>query len=285
MQCIGKDFDQLLCDVAASPRSALMLDYDGTLAPFCQSRHRAYPYPGVSSLIKEIMDSERTRVIIITGRRAADIISLLGLLPHPEIWGSYGMERLRPTGSYESPRISWEVKEGLKEAGKWLAKRDLRHVAERKPGSLAVHWRGLAQAAANQIREQVLEGWQPIAERCHMALVEFDGGLEIRIHGYNKASALCIILKEIGPEVPIACLGDDSTDEQAFRCLGDRGLSVLVRPEWRDTAASAWLKPPEELLSFLTLWLIACRADRQKRSARQTKDEHRQSAGEQDIAS
>jgi trehalose-6-phosphatase len=113
-----------------------------------------------------------------------------------------------------------------------------------------------------------------------MALLEFDGGLEIRVHGYNKASALGIILGEMGAEAPIACLGDDSTDEQAFRCLGERGLSVLVRPEWRETKASVWLKPPEELLSFLTLWLIACRGARQKSSARQSNGASRQSDGD-----
>ena len=255
----GIDLDQFLCDVAASPLSALLLDYDGTLAPFCLSRQRAFPYPGVTSLIKEIMDSQRTRVVIITGRRAVDIVSLLGLLPHPEVWGSYGMERLRPGGSYESPGVNWEVKEGLKEAGKWLAKRDLRHLGERKPGSLAVHWRGLPQAAAKDLREEVLDGWRPIAERCHMNLLEFDGGLEIRPQGYDKASALDTILKEMGPDAPVACLGDDSTDERVFRSLGSRGVGILVHPEWRETAASVWLKPPDELLSFLTLWLIACR--------------------------
>jgi hypothetical protein len=32
---------------------------------------------------------------------------------------------------------------------------------------------------------------------------------------------------------------------------------VLVRSTWRRTAAQLWLKPPEELLEFLGLWLKA----------------------------
>jgi hypothetical protein len=37
-----------------------------------------------------------------------------------------------------------------------------------------------------------------------------------------------------------------------------RGISVLVRPTWRQTAAEYWLTPPGELIDFLGLWLKAC---------------------------
>ena len=49
-------------------------------------------------------------------------------------------------------------------------------------------------------------------------------------------------------------LGDDLTDEDAFRALKGRGLSVLVRNELRETLADIWLKPPGELIDFLLKW-------------------------------
>jgi trehalose-6-phosphatase len=55
--------------------------------------------------------------------------------------------------------------------------------------------------------------------------------------------------------VSIAYLGDDQADEEAFRALQNRGLRILVRPEWRETAADVWLRPPEELVDFLFQWL------------------------------
>jgi trehalose-6-phosphatase len=55
----------------------------------------------------------------------------------------------------------------------------------------------------------------------------------------------------------VAFLGDDLSDEAAFRAvrrIGKRGLSVLVRREFRETAAEIWLRPPGELLIFLERW-------------------------------
>jgi len=61
--------------VARARRSVLLLDYDGTLAPFQRERNHAYPYPGVSGLVREIIETGRTRVAFITGRRAHELYS------------------------------------------------------------------------------------------------------------------------------------------------------------------------------------------------------------------
>jgi trehalose-6-phosphatase len=66
------------------------------------------------------------------------------------------------------------------------------------------------------------------------------------------------ILKELPPKTPVAYLGDDLTDEDAFLALGNAGLTVLVRPELRPTAAELWIKPPQELTLFFETWLDAC---------------------------
>jgi len=59
-------------------------------------------------------------------------------------------------------------------------------------------------------------------------------------------------------DAPVAHLGDNESDEDAFRVLRDRGLSVLARPRWRETAADLWLRPAIELSAFLHDWLQAC---------------------------
>jgi trehalose 6-phosphate phosphatase len=253
------ELEQFMKAVARSPVSALLLDYDGTLAPFCLNRQLALPFPGVTELLQEIIANGRTRVVIITGRNAREVIPLLAVHPSPEIWGCHGLERLKPDGSGETPCVEEPVVCALADADRWLRYQGLHNRAEFKIGAVAIHWRGLDQAAAAETRSKVLLGWFPIAQSTPMELLEFDGGIEMRMPGHDKGDAVRTILDEIGPEVPVAYLGDDVTDEQAFLALGTLGLSVLVRPEWRETAAALWIRPPEGLRDFLTRWLQACR--------------------------
>ena len=86
-------------------------------------------------------------------------------------------------------------------------------------------------------------------------LAEFDGGLELRVSGIDKGSAVRMILADLDVDCPLAYLGDDQTDEDAFEEIGERGLKVLVGSTLRDTAADVWLKPPDELYGFLDRWI------------------------------
>jgi trehalose-phosphatase len=211
----------------------------------------------MTELLQEIITNGRTRVVIVSGRNAHEIIPLLAVRPSPEIWGCHGLERLRPDGTFETPRVEPPVLQAIADADRWLRCQGLHHRAEFKTGAVALHWRGLDEAMAAEIRGQVLLGWLPIAQSTPMELLEFDGGIEMRMPGRDKGDAVRTILDEIGSAVPVAYLGDDVTDERAFLSLGGVGLSVLVRPEWRETAAALWFKPPEDVREFLTRWLQA----------------------------
>lgn len=265
------DVQNFFRNIAQARQSALLLDYDGTLAPFQQDRYQAFPYPGVTALLREIMDTGRTRLVLITGRRAHELVALLDLSPHPEIWGTHGLERFYSDGSYLAPQMDACAFDALSAADSWVDNLQLHHLAEHKPGSLAVHWRGLTQDEALEIRSKVLLGWLPIADHACLTLEQFDGGIEIRMSDRNKGDAVRTILAEMEVDAPVAYLGDDTPDEDAFRALQGRGLGVLVRPQWRDTAANLWLRPPTQLLAFLRQWRDACRGT-------QTGSRHGQSA-------
>lgn len=159
-----------------------------------------------------------------------------------------------PDGTYTMPPLDTRLVDGLEQAHSWLAAQGWSEHCEAKPASLAIHWRGLPPPQAAALRDQVLMQLTPLAEQTGLVLHHFDGGLELRIAGRDKGFAVRTILAEIGDGAPVAYLGDDLTDEDAFVALKDQGLGVLVRPELRPTAADVWLRPPHELLLFLTRW-------------------------------
>ncbi len=240
-----------------SPQKALLLDYDGTLAPFHVEPDKAYPYPGVPQMLDRIMKVPSVRLVIITGRWIKDLTPLLKLKGHPEIWGSHGIERLKLDGSYEIAPMDEDALDGLVKADEWIQEVGLEERCEEKPGCLAIHWRGLDEKEISQIRRQVDPKWSLIAESSGLSLKEFDGGMELRVPVRDKGDAVRTILEELENDAFVAYLGDDLTDEDAFRAIKGKGMAVLVRKELRPTAADVWIRPPEELLEFLSGWLIS----------------------------
>ncbi len=256
MQVLSSRIDMaaFYSQLATAPQRVLMLDYDGTLAPFKVRPEQAVPYPGVTDCLRALMDQGNTRVVIVSGRRAAEVAELLPLgRQQTEIWGAHGWERISPEGELWSQEPDAAARGALLESYS-LADRCL--IAgtrlERKPASVALHWRGVPDSAVDPLRERVTAVWKPLAGI--LELLQFDGGLELRARGTNKQHAVKAVLSETAPESPVAYLGDDVTDEDAFRLVKAQGLAVLVRHEYRETAADLWLKPPQELLAFLERW-------------------------------
>lgn len=241
-------------ELERAQQRALLLDYDGTLAPFQIDRGRAIPYTGVRPALEKIRDEDGTRLVLITGRAIDDLLPLLGLDPPPEVWGSHGWERLLADGTYQRAELDPRTVAGLAQAHGMLQSLGIAERCEVKPASIAVHWRGIAEAEAQALHVQASEAWTPLAAETGLVLHDFDGGVELRVPGRDKGVAVRTVLDEMPPGTVAAYLGDDQTDEDAFAAMSGRGLGILVRPERRATAASVWLKPPEELITFLRQW-------------------------------
>jgi trehalose 6-phosphate phosphatase len=239
----------------ASKRSMLILDYDGTLAPFSIDPNLAYPYPGMFDRIIKLMEMQVTKVVIISGR---DIESLKKLLPSPfpELWGSHGGERLLVNSSSISViPLKPEIKQILAIAAKRARELSSKLYIEIKPHSVALHWRGQNPKLAEPVKAY----WHELLFNQEIALEiqSFDEGIELRVVGINKGYAVRQLLEEFPENNLIAYLGDDLTDEQAFEVLQDKALKILVRKELRPTLADLYIKPPEEVIEFLDCWLEA----------------------------
>jgi trehalose 6-phosphate phosphatase len=196
----------------------------------------------------------KTRIIIISGRPIVELQALLTPISDLEMWGSHGLERQLSDGSYSRVQVSEEDASSLKEAEEWVVTSGLLSRAEIKLGGIAIHWRGMPSAEARRIQALTQDGWTPLAEKSGLKLLQFEAGLELRVSHPDKGDAVRTILANLGTKVPIAFLGDDLTDEDAFQVLRGRGLTVLVRADYRETIAGVWLRPPQELIAFLERW-------------------------------
>ena len=258
MQGVQDAVEHFFERLTGSKSRALLLDYDGTLAPFRVEREISLPSPVIVDVLQQIIQKTNTRVVMVTGRSAKSLRALVPLRPVPEIWGTHGLERLLPDGSYQLAPLDQRQLQALQQAHELAVGLNLAPLLEEKPGALALHWRSMTLPATTHARNMVHRAWNPIAQSNGLLLEEFDGGLELRLPVHDKGDAVRTILDEMGPDSVVAYLGDDRTDEDGFRALRIQDLAVLVRTESRDTCADIWIHPPERLAEFLNEWLSAC---------------------------
>ena len=240
----------------SAARSVLMLDYDGTLAPFQVNRFAATPYPGVEDRLVSLSTIPQVRLVLVSGRSARELHDLLRPDITAEIWGSHGRERLGSDGTYELFALDPAQQAALEQVGLEMSALGLSETLEVKPTSVAVHWRSFEPAMQERIRSLVQSIFARIGQPGGLHLLPFDGGLELRSTDRTKGTAVAEILSREPSDVPVAYLGDDLTDEDAFLALGNRGYSILVQGEVRASFARFWLRPPEELLGFLDAWIV-----------------------------
>ncbi len=241
--------------LATARRRILLLDYDGTLAPFRAQRRRAVPYPGVRRLLNAIAQDARNRVVVVSGRTVAEVLFLLRPAELLEVWGCHGAQRLLTNGAEQKKRLDPRARQALSQAAAWASGMGWGAQVEQKPFSVALHWRGLDPDQAQRMRRLARAQFRRLSSQAALEPLDFDGGLELRAAGVHKGQAVETILGEEGPDACLAYLGDDLTDEDAFQAVKGHGLGVLVRDEPRPSAASLWLRPPGELLEFLEVWL------------------------------
>ncbi|MBD3180211.1 MAG: trehalose-phosphatase, partial [Candidatus Latescibacteria bacterium] len=232
-------------------RTAIFLDYDGTLAPIVEDPSRAFLPEKTRWLIKKLSDY-RT-VVIMTGRALEDVRNLVGLegLTYA---GSHGFNIDGPEGAIQRESGEKYLKE-LDRAERQLGEAVRKYSGvrlERKPFALAVHYR--------QASVEILPQLEKLVDQIAGSFPSLDktGGkkiFELRPHtDWNKGEALLYLLEKTDGDsrrdVPVY-IGDDTTDEDAFRAISGFGIGVVVGRDDKRTAADYRLQDTEEVASFL----------------------------------
>lgn len=208
-----------LAAIAAEPATALIAsDYDGTLAPIVDDPAAAVPAPGAVDALAGLAARVGT-VAVITGRAAADAVSLGGLAAVPGliVLGHYGAQRWQAgelTAPDPPPGVQ-AVREALPGLLTGLAAPEGTAI-EDKGTSLAVHTRRTADPAAalGLLRE-------PLRRLAGDAGLTVEPGrfvLELRPPGMDKGAALRQLAAERRARSVLFC-GDDLGDLAAFAAV------------------------------------------------------------------
>jgi trehalose-phosphatase len=232
----------------AGRRPAVFLDYDGTLAPIAARPELATLPEPTRAMLRRL--AGKGPVAILSGRGREDVAALVGL-DELTYAGSHGFDIAGPTLRRE---IGEGIPERIEEASEKLRCR-LDGIAgvlvEPKRFSVAVHFR-LADPDDLPRIESAVDAVQ--AERQDLRKVSGKKVFELRpCLDWDKGHALLWLLETLHADADVIpfYLGDDVTDEDAFRVIADRGIGILVAEEPRETVAAYSLRTTEEVREFL----------------------------------
>lgn len=236
----------------AGKRPAVFLDYDGTLTPIVDR-------PELAIMTPEMRDTVRTLATvcvtaIVSGRGLADVAALVKL--EELIYsGNHGFEISTPGTSHvhnEKGRPFMEAVAAISQHIEGKIADIGGSIVENKTYSLSVHYRLVAPERVPEIEDIVdaaLSDYPNLHKRHGKKVFEIRPKID-----WDKGKAVLLLLQTLaldGPEVVPIYIGDDITDEDAFRALKGRGIGVLVGNEERESAADYTLHDTDETQRFL----------------------------------
>jgi trehalose-phosphatase len=229
---------------------AIFLDYDGTLAPIVSRPEDAWLPDSMQQTLREL--AARAPVAILSGRDLDDVrgrVQVDGIVyagSHGfDIAGGGGLRRQVGAG-YVSVLDAAEAE--LREALDEIPGAQL----ERKQFSVAAHYRNVNENDAFRVALAV----DAVAAK-HRELRRIDGKKVYELMPdieWDKGKAVMWLLETLGLEresVRPIYIGDDNTDEDAFRALKQRGVGILVTDELPPSSATYLLRDPWEVERFL----------------------------------
>lgn len=237
----------------------LFLDYDGTLTPLVDTPQAAIIPKETKTLLKELTKSLRVKIAIISGRALLDIKNKVGLKNIIYV-GNHGLEIKGSKIRFESP-TSVTYKAIIGKIKSDLAKRlsSIKGVIlEDKGLSLSIHYRLVDKKYIPKVKTIVHETTILYAVRNKIKIKPGKEVLEIRPPlEWDKGKTVLWLLGRqkfaLGdkPIIPIY-IGDDITDEDAFRVLRNKGLTICVGVP-NSSEAKYYLKDTKEVLEFLKI--------------------------------
>ncbi|XVF58953.1 hypothetical protein PTKIN_Ptkin07bG0107900 [Pterospermum kingtungense] len=255
-------FEQIIY-ASKGKQIVMFLDYDGTLSPIVEDPDRAFMSKKMRKTVRKLAKCFPTA--IVSGRCRDKVYKFVKLA---ELYyaGSHGMDIKGPEKRSKSNKDSESVL--FQPASEFLPMIDevYKHLVEATkstPGAkvennkfcLSVHFRCVEEKKWSELAQQVRS---VLKEYPKLRLTQGRKVLEIRpTIKWDKGKALEFLLESLGfadcTDVFPVYIGDDRTDEDAFKILRDRGqgFGILVSKFPKDTSASYSLQEPDEVMDFL----------------------------------
>lgn len=232
----------------------IALDYDGTLTPIVERPELATLSCEMRSTLHKL--AEKFTVAIISGRDLKDLKEFIGL-ENVIYAGSHGFDISSPPGVDLSFQIGKEFLPILDRTELSLSKKITGikgALIERKKFSIAVHYRLVSEEKYEEVErivDMALKNEPKLKKGMGKMVFELKPDID-----WDKGKALLWLIQGLGMNMKTTFplyLGDDITDEDAFRVLQSVGMGIVVKDgeEKRSSMAEYGLNNTMEVKDFL----------------------------------
>ncbi len=246
-----QSFDDILKKLDGK-KAAVFLDYDGTLTPIVERPEDAILADDMREVIKNL--SERCTVAIVSGRDRADVEERVGL-DNLFFAGSHGFDIKGPDG-FEKVHEEGEHIIGLLDEVERDLIDELQNIkgaqVERKKFSVATHYRRVDDENVSRVKDavdEILTKYDSLKKSGGKKVIEIQPAID-----WHKGKAVRWLLDALDLKnesvVPIY-IGDDLTDENAFREIKTDGIGILVAEEKKKSDARYVLGDTDAVRAFL----------------------------------
>jgi trehalose-phosphatase len=253
------NLNKILAYLNTARHLIVFLDYDGTLAPIADSPKQAFMPKSMRRALTGLVKNKRIFVHIVSGRTVKEVKPLVGI-KGVSYAGCHGldMQGAFPAGYGEK----------LKKARCWVKNIKRRLVEELKAMSvmesidiedkgiiLSLHYRRAVKGKRKGLIDIFRKSVKPCTDSGDMVIVKNKMVIELKPAVNWDKGAYCLYVlnnttKKHKPVLPIY-IGDDNTDETAFRALKDKGITVFVKGEKSFSDAEYYLNSIDEVQYFL----------------------------------
>ncbi len=257
MTTIPDDLHAALKDFAAAPRILVACDFDGTLSEIVDNPADARPVPGAMDAVHALRDLPDTETALVSGRGLADLRQLSGAQPGVHLIASHGAEFDEGVpGSSPAAEIDEQLRQTVRQTLEAAAALDPGLEIETKAAGFAFHYRRAHdQATAERAVHQILTGPASLEG---VRVKEGKCVIELSLVDASKGVALPRVAKALKADRTLF-VGDDITDEEAFKTLDDNAITIKVGEG--NTAARYRIDAPTNVVHMLNT-LATLRRDR-----------------------
>jgi trehalose 6-phosphate synthase/phosphatase len=210
-----------------SDHRVLFLDYDGTVAPLARYPSLAVPGESVLRLLRSLAADSKNSVVIISGRDRQNLEDWFGRLPIGII-AEHGV-------CFKKAGQSWQISKPINSEWKREVLPILEIYADRLPGalveekehSIAWHYRLADPEQARFLAAELSDHLLNLTAKSDLQVIHGIKVVEIRNAGVNKGTAALEWMVQNHFDFILA-VGDDATDEDLFRSLPERAVSIRV---------------------------------------------------------